>query len=71
MKPDEALIAYTMRLADNALILSQRMIELVAAAPELEEEPANANFALDFIGPARRPNPTPAATSPARTFTPG
>jgi len=50
---DEALIAYTLRLADNALILSQRMIELVAAEPELEEELANANFALDFIGQAR------------------
>jgi ring-1,2-phenylacetyl-CoA epoxidase subunit PaaC len=50
---DDALIAYTMRLADNALILSQRMIELVAAEPELEEELANANFALDFIGQAR------------------
>jgi ring-1,2-phenylacetyl-CoA epoxidase subunit PaaC len=53
VKPDEALIAYTLRLADNALILSQRMIELVAAEPELEEELANANFALDFIGQAR------------------
>ena len=53
MKADEALIAYTLRLADNALILSQRMIELVAAEPELEEELANANFALDFIGQAR------------------
>ena len=53
MKADEALTAYTLRLADNALILSQRMIELVAAEPELEEELANANFALDFIGQAR------------------
>ncbi len=53
MSNDQALINYTLRLADNALILSQRMIELVAAAPELEEELANANFALDFIGQAR------------------
>jgi len=53
VKADEALIAYTLRLADNALIISQRMIELVAAEPELEEELANANFALDFIGQAR------------------
>jgi len=29
------------------------MVELVAAEPELEEELANANFALDFIGQAR------------------
>ena len=53
MSKEQALIAYTLRLADNALILSQRMIELVAAEPELEEELANANFALDFIGQAR------------------
>jgi len=50
---EQALIAYALRLADNALILSQRMVELVAAEPELEEELANANFALDFIGQAR------------------
>jgi ring-1,2-phenylacetyl-CoA epoxidase subunit PaaC len=50
---EQALINYTLRLADNALILSQRMIEVVAAEPELEEELANANFALDFIGQAR------------------
>ena len=53
MSTEQALIAYTLRLADNALILSQRMVELVAAEPELEEELANANFALDFIGQAR------------------
>lgn len=53
MSANQALIAYTLRLADNALILAQRMVELVAAEPELEEELANANFALDFIGQAR------------------
>ena len=51
--PVACTIAYTLRLADNALILAQRMVELVAAEPELEEELANANFALDFIGQAR------------------
>jgi len=50
---DQTLLAYTLRLADNSLILAQRMIELVAAEPELEEELANANFALDYIGQAR------------------
>jgi len=50
---EQALISYTLRLADNALILAQRMLEVVAAEPELEEELANANFALDFIGQAR------------------
>ncbi len=53
MTAEQALINYTLRLADNALILAQRMVEVVAAEPELEEELANANFALDFIGQAR------------------
>jgi ring-1,2-phenylacetyl-CoA epoxidase subunit PaaC len=50
---DEVLLGYVSRLGDNALILGQRMVELVAAYPELEEELANANFALDYIGQAR------------------
>lgn len=53
MNKDQALLAYVSRLGDNALILGQRMVEVVAAYPELEEELANANFALDFIGQAR------------------
>ncbi len=53
MTPDDALVRYATRLGDNALVLGQRMIELVAASPELEEELANANFSLDYIGQAR------------------
>ncbi len=53
MSADLALLAYVTRLGDNALILSQRMIEAVTLYPELEEELANANFALDYIGQAR------------------
>lgn len=53
MTPDQQLTAYTLRLGDNALVLGQRMLELVAASPELEEELANANLALDYIGQAR------------------
>lgn len=53
MSANPTLIAYVLRLADNALILAQRMVEMVAAEPELEEELANANFALDYIGQAR------------------
>lgn len=53
MSADPALLAYVTRLGDNALILSQRKIETVALGPELEEELANANFALDYIGQAR------------------
>lgn len=53
MNTKQALIAYILRMADNALILGQRMIELVTLEPELEAELANANFALDYIGQAR------------------
>ncbi len=53
MNENAMLTAYATRLGDNALVLGQRMIELVAASPELEEELANANFALDYIGQAR------------------
>ena len=53
MSKDQELLAYVTRLGDNALILSQRLIEAVALYPELEEELANANFALDYIGQAR------------------
>ena len=44
---------YVLRLGDNALVLSQRLIEIVAHGPELEEEMANANFSLDYLGQAR------------------
>ena len=53
MSTDQNLLAYVSRLGDNALILGQRMIEAVTLYPELEEELANANFALDYIGQAR------------------
>ena len=53
MNADAALLVYVLRLADNALITGQRMIERVAGEAELEEELANANFALDYIGQAR------------------
>lgn len=47
------LLKYVLRLGDNDLILAQRLIELVAHGPELEEELANANFSLDYLGQAR------------------
>ena len=53
MKKEEALLRYVLRLGDNALVLAQRLVELVAHGPELEEEMANANFALDYLGQAR------------------
>ncbi len=53
MTSDQALTRYLLRLGDNALILAQRLSELVASGPELEEELATANFALDYLGQAR------------------
>ena len=53
MTNDDALLQYVLRLGDNALVLGQRLTEIIAHGPELEEELANANFALDYIGQAR------------------
>lgn len=53
MTADDALLTYVLRLGDTALVTGQRMIERVTGEPELEEELANANFALDYIGQAR------------------
>lgn len=50
---DSALNAYTIRLADNALVLGHRLSEWTGKAPMLEEELALANMALDLIGQAR------------------
>jgi ring-1,2-phenylacetyl-CoA epoxidase subunit PaaC len=47
------LFAYTLRLADNALILGHRVSEWVGNAPVLEEDLALGNLALDLIGQAR------------------
>ena len=47
------LATYTLRLADDALILAQRMGEWIAAAPQLEEDVALGNIALDLLGQAR------------------
>ena len=45
--------AYALALGDDALILGQRLIEWITKAPELEEEVALANIALDLLGQAR------------------
>ncbi len=44
---------YALGLGDDALVLSQRLGEWVTRAPELEEEVALANIALDLLGQAR------------------
>ena len=50
---DAPLLAYTLRLADSALILGHRLSEWIGHAPLLEEELALGNIALDLIGEAR------------------
>ena len=47
------LAQYCLMLGDDALILAQRLSEWVTNAPELEEEVALANIALDLLGQAR------------------
>jgi len=47
------LQTYVLRLADNALIIGQRLSEWCGHAPALEEDIATANTALDLIGQAR------------------
>ena len=48
-----ALVRYCLALGDDALIYSHRLQEWVARLPELEEETAVANIALDLLGQAR------------------
>lgn len=53
MSDDQHLQTYVLRLADNALVLGQRLSEWVGHAPALEEEMATANVSLDLIGQAK------------------
>ncbi|MGQ7787003.1 1,2-phenylacetyl-CoA epoxidase subunit PaaC [Nesterenkonia sp. K-15-9-6] len=50
---DEATARYAMILGDDALMLSQRLSSWISRAPELEEDVALANIALDLLGHAR------------------
>jgi len=47
------LAAYCLMLGDDALVMSHRLQQWLAGAPELEEETALANIALDLLGQAR------------------
>ena len=49
----EALINYTLHLADNALILGHRNSEWCGHGPVLEQDIAITNISLDLIGQAR------------------
>jgi ring-1,2-phenylacetyl-CoA epoxidase subunit PaaC len=48
-----SLAAYCLMLGDDALIYSHRLQQWTTRAPELEEETALANIALDLLGQAR------------------
>jgi len=47
------LAEYCLMLGDDALIMSQRLAEWCSRAPDLEEDIALANIALDLLGQAR------------------
>jgi ring-1,2-phenylacetyl-CoA epoxidase subunit PaaC len=50
---DKPLFTYTLRRADDALVLGHRLSEWCGHAPMLEEDMALSNVALDLIGQAR------------------
>lgn len=52
MNIKEALFKYTCRIADDSLILGQRIAEWCGHGPILEEDIALTNIALDLIGQA-------------------
>jgi ring-1,2-phenylacetyl-CoA epoxidase subunit PaaC len=51
MSPD--VVEYALRVGDDALIAAQRLGEWSAKAPEMEEDVALSNIALDQLGVAR------------------
>jgi ring-1,2-phenylacetyl-CoA epoxidase subunit PaaC len=50
---EDATWTYALRLGDDALVLAQRLGEWIASAPQLEEDVAIGNIALDLLGQAR------------------
>jgi ring-1,2-phenylacetyl-CoA epoxidase subunit PaaC len=53
MNPQPPLLDYVLRLADNDLVLAQRLSEWVGKGPVLEEDIATTNVGLDLLGQAR------------------
>ena len=52
-KAPEAVAQYALRLGDDSVILGQRLSWWISRAPELEEDIALGNIALDLVGHAR------------------
>lgn len=53
MNTKEALLNYTLRLGDDALIIGHRLSEWCSRGPILEEDLALTNLSLDYIGRAQ------------------
>ncbi|WP_237186713.1 1,2-phenylacetyl-CoA epoxidase subunit PaaC [Rothia nasimurium] len=53
VKASEEVARYALALGDDALMLGQRLAHWISRAPELEEDIALGNIALDLIGHAR------------------
>lgn len=53
VKASEDVASYALALGDDALMLGQRLAHWISRAPELEEDIALGNIALDLIGHAR------------------
>ncbi|MCO4254730.1 1,2-phenylacetyl-CoA epoxidase subunit PaaC [Pseudarthrobacter cellobiosi] len=52
-KPTEDVAEYALRLGDDGLVLAQRLGHWISRGPELEEDVALGNIALDQLGHAR------------------
>lgn len=52
MAKDQKKLEYVLRIADNALILGQRLSEWCGHGPVLEEDIALSNISLDYFGQA-------------------
>jgi ring-1,2-phenylacetyl-CoA epoxidase subunit PaaC len=50
---ENAHVAWVLRLGDDNLVLAHRLGEWISRAPELEEDIALANIAIDHLGQAR------------------
>jgi ring-1,2-phenylacetyl-CoA epoxidase subunit PaaC len=53
MTPEHAKLDYVLRLADNGLVLAQRLSGWVGHGPILEEDIAMTNVGLDLLGQSR------------------
>ncbi|HKU10289.1 1,2-phenylacetyl-CoA epoxidase subunit PaaC [Sinomonas sp.] len=52
-RPSEDVAQYALRLGDDSLILAQRLGHWISRGPEIEEDIALGNIALDLLGHAR------------------